>query len=437
MACVPSSQAQFLARQIEPQFVADSQFLSVSLACTGNASVASLLYESLSHHEVKILFKLSSDGGHHWRTSDPGLPDQRTSGANRIWKVVMIDSLNIVAIGDTALVLRTTDGGYTWSKQELPIRILKPLDVSFANPTDGILIDASHLFETKDAGQHWALSPYIPHEAASCFAFGNSKFAIFTYGSGKMYTTRDDWNTVDSLGPATEFTPEIQRVLGSCWYAPKGVLIAGGNRLIPVAGGNTRVHPLIYRSSDTGHSWTLVYEDTTAIHGTVYSMSSATSDTIFAGCTFGRAGILRSTDRGRTWVYDSVLFDPPDTTFIPVATWGIGRNASGEFVASMGYFNTALIVGARAIEGVLGYQNIPFYSYLYPNPANESINIVSEARTGSVFVYDLLGRRVLSGSLDNTGKCRLDAAWLPPSTYVVMISSGGYQLPVSRVAVTH
>jgi hypothetical protein len=188
---------------------------------------------------------------------------------------------------------------------------------------------------------------------------------------------------------------------------------------------------------DRGKSWTTLYEDTVHIRGSVFALSSIDRDTIVAGLSIGRSGILVSFDRGTTWSYDTLLFSGQDTERVLPATYGIDLTARGEVVATMGFLNTNLVTAHFATASVDTYRGIKYYSYLYPNPTTEFVHIISEARLDPVLVYDVLGREVMRDRLDARGEAKLDVTKLAPGVYVVMIQNGAQFLPVSRVAVTH
>ena len=66
---------------------------------------------------IHIMFSRSHDGGLTWTEQDPGLPPEIGQNQNQITVIQQIDSLNVVGIGDTGLIVRTFDGGRTWERQ--------------------------------------------------------------------------------------------------------------------------------------------------------------------------------------------------------------------------------------------------------------------------------------------------------------------------------
>jgi hypothetical protein len=435
-----TASAQWVCKVTLPEFAGDTQFFSWStFSCIGNNCTASVLANNTANWSVYILFKRTNDGGRTWTTQDPGLPNQFVAYANRITKIEQIDSLNVVAIGDTTLVLRTFDGGATWQQQHLPTTLIDLTDVSFANPEEGIIVAGGYspsMFTTIDGGQNWSAVDFWQPGLCQCHAYGNGKFRVFKYDFGETYYTSDNWKTVDSTKGSIDRADS--GVLGSCNFSDGDTLIEYGNVLLSgVTDGrpDTRVYPLIVRSTDAGISWKIVFEDTNTILGEVMSMSSLNRDTIVAGLSIGRARVLFSSDRGATWSLDTMLFDTSDNLIANARMYGVALNSKDELVASMGGSNTVLVLGERATASVQTYQHLAYYSYLYPNPATKVLNVISEDRLHPIRVFDILGREVLRGQLDQDGHCRLDVSSLAGGMYIVMLEHDGLLLPVSRVAI--
>jgi len=436
LALMPATTwAQFHCKITIPEVEADTQFIVTSVSCAGNNCTASILADKVQSYDVKILFQRSNDGGRTWAIQDPGLPNQIVAYRNRITKVEQIDSLNIVAIGDTMLALRTFDGGITWHQQTLPTTIVDLEDVSFANPNEGIIVAADFapsIFTTSDGGEHWNAVSFWQPSLWQCHAYGNGRFRVFKYDLGETYYTSDNWKTVDSTKGAIDRSDSA--ILSDCNFGSGDTIIEFGAVFVNSPGFPTRDYPIIVRSTDAGQSWKVVFKDTdtSVVLGYVRTMSPLDRDTIFAGLSLGRTRVLFSTDRGETWSIDTLLFD---TAVDYIGMYSVAMNASGQFVGAMGLANDALVLGDRAVSSVQSFEHLAYYSYLYPNPATHSVNVVSEDRNHPLHVYDILGREVLRSQLGENGKCKLDVSMLPAGMYVVMLEHDGSFLPVSRVAI--
>jgi photosystem II stability/assembly factor-like uncharacterized protein len=427
---VSAARAQIRASVVVPESVGDTAMMVSSLSCSGNVFIVSLLSNEDRSHSYHLLFRRSIDGGLHWGIQDPGLPDQQAVNRNRITKVVQVDSLTTLAIGDTAFVLRSSDAGKTWKYQRFSNDTV--LDDISARDDEAIILSRGKVYTSVDRGEHWRLANYLIPNGSKCLAEGNGRFTVFEHATARLFSTSNDWKDVDSTAPAfplksTDSTYRVLvdfRVLGN-------TIIAYGNDLVGVP---ARVYPLIARSTDRGHSWKIALEDTTLVAGAVNSLSSLAKNNVYAGTALGRSRIFVSHDNGLTWHRDTIYFD---TAFKPMGFRGLDVNPTGFLVAAMGLYSFGIVVGKEDEAAVETYRNIPYYSYLFPNPANESVRVISEDRNSKVEVFDLLGRAVASGRLSNSGTCSLDVTDLPASIYVVMVDHAGMLLPVGRVAIRH
>src|ERR1035441_2303614 len=114
LAFVPATKAQFLCDIKEPASVGDTENDFNCISCNGNNCTAALnvFVSSIAYPNpnTTIGFMRSNDGGRTWAFQNPGLPGEVLQGGF-IRVVQQIDSLNVVAVGDTGLIVRTTDGG--------------------------------------------------------------------------------------------------------------------------------------------------------------------------------------------------------------------------------------------------------------------------------------------------------------------------------------
>lgn len=105
------------------------------------------------------VFALSATGelwtttldGARWRRIDTGLEGQATTLAVTDRGTMFVGG---IARSNTAegLMLRTDDGGRTWTRTALPVAVE---DIAFASPNDGVLVGGSAVFTTNDGGRTW------------------------------------------------------------------------------------------------------------------------------------------------------------------------------------------------------------------------------------------------------------------------------------------
>ncbi len=387
----------------------------------------------------------SSTGGAPWAEQNVGLPNAHADNGHRILTIYQIDALRAIASGylkdstftqiDSGFIVRTDDGGATWRRQYLPekyVHLYGPSAFHFSSPDTGIGIMGRLIVTTSDGGSHWNLVPFQAWTTlASCISDGNGAFRAFGYGAAaKIYTTHDNWATVDS-GQALPDSVQHHLVnLKHCLFSGDSV-IAYGALLTP---GPTTA--MIAVSTDRGKSWL----DPIVADSTVSGFSSliyAGGDSMIAGSNFATFGKLAvSTNRGQTWHLDSMHFRWGAK---PNALLGIARLPDGDFSAVFAedpFHDDCFLARAHFGEADVAERRIISSSgiQLYPNPATDVVIIKSPAESGTVHVFDLLGQTVRSGILNEGGELRLDVSTLPRGIYSLMLDHGGVMLPIGKVA---
>lgn len=185
----------------------------------------------------------STDGGQTWtQMSSPT--------AVMLTAVLMMSPTTGVAIGHDATVLRTADGGVTWTIQAEEPELEAPLlDLWFENETHGLAVGAYGLIkETQDGGQTWEdrrISDDEPHIYAVVQAADGSLFAAGE--AGAMFRSQDAGMT----WAAVESSPYEGTYFGMLSLID-GALLAFGLQ------GN------LYRSRDLAKTWTEIATGTTA-----------------------------------------------------------------------------------------------------------------------------------------------------------------------------
>jgi hypothetical protein len=98
--------------------------------------------------------------------------------------------------------------------------------------------------------------------------------------------------------------------------------------------------------------------------------------------------------------------------------------------------STLFVYRFVADEGVVenAHTEIP-PTQLYPNPATNNLTITSSIGAGTIHLYNILGREVMTGMLSADGQATLDVSHLPRGIYDVLLDHYGLQLPVGMVAV--
>ncbi len=392
-----------------------SYYWYTALSCNGNNVVVAA--DVSGKDGYYLAFLLSTDGGTSWSVKDNGLPAPSSDHRPIITSIDQIDSLNIIAFGDSDLLAHTTDGGATWQELTSPSKNFIG-SISFSDSMNGLLVTPETLgtYVTSDGGANWSPAHFTRLDDGPCRAYGNGKYRIFRVDNGVVYTTKNDWKTVDSTGPILSDSLLIHRyIITGCSFGTSDTMFAYGESFRG---------PFIVRSTNGGKQWNFV--DTIPYWGWVQNLSDISRDTIIAGTRESIANtVIWSTDHGATWRVDTLLFH--DSNFSAAGeNFGIGFNSEGELLGAYSFkdaVDPVLILGQLATAGVNTPSCVGSIVELFPNPATASITLTGVAAGHSVHVLDILGREVLHGTVPATGPFTLDVSSLPSGLYYV---SDGY-----------
>ena len=382
-------------------------------------------------------FLRSDDAGRTWRELDPRLNKIDDINTGRILRVQMIDSLHIMAAGDSGLFLSSSDGGDTWRttyfSDSMGIHHLHFFDKSvgiiccFGNPNTKV---------TFDGGLHWTATEikttyswaYTPQ------AMGGTSFRALGYAAGPIYYTDDAWQTVDSSRyayPDSDWT----HVLFDFQSLGEDTMVAYGSNW-PLPARNVP-YLTMARSVDGGRRWTpLPVPDSFVVTPTSmskldrpYSLLDGIGRNLFT------APYLYSFDQGATWRVDSIYLDSAPQhntlTLITVLPSGIALGVIGTGFVGM----DVPVIGTLQQQSVRAFENIVNNTILHPNPCVQSVSIDTRSRSEPVSLFDILGHEVLRGKLDGAGHAQFDVSALPRGVYSVILKHNGFPLPIGKVAV--
>jgi photosystem II stability/assembly factor-like uncharacterized protein len=446
LAFTPAAKAQYHCSVRLPGAYGPIGNYFLAFATSGNYCTAAFLEndDTLNPHNapapVRLIFHHSTDGGQTWQRQDPGrwIPYDNYS---YVQAIDQIDSVNEVAVGDSSLILRTSNGGKTWQRQSLPLYSSQLFNVSFANPNEGVIIGYDDsigyniIYTTMDGGVHWVVAR-MHDDVGQAHAYGNGKFRFFRDYYGTIYTTLDNFQTIDSTTPifdSMEIVTVINgqdKLLNKCVFGSGDSIIAYGENLIAdtITHTGNGGHPLIWRTTDAGISWNEVLDSTPLEN--VTCMTDINRDTVLAGISGGHEEILFSTNHGATWNVDSLAID---TSIAVFSCYGIGLNPNGSIVGAFGPVFSLLIFGQWGTAGVSVPGPLTPRSNIYPNPASESVNITSIDPGSTIHLLDVLGREVLHGTVPPNDLLTLDVSHLAKGIYVALI--GDNMIPIGKLLV--
>jgi hypothetical protein len=383
-------------------------------------------------------FLRSDDAGKTWRELDPHLAKIDDINTGRILAIQMIDSLHIVAAGDSGLFLSSADAGETWRLFHFPDSI-RIHHLHFADVATGILClyGEPNTRITFDEGQHWIVAEVMTTYswAFSPQSLGGKRFRALGYAAGPIYYTDDGWQTVDSSRyayPDSDWT----HVLFDFRSLGEDTLVAYGSNW-PLPDRNVP-YLTMARSLNGGRTWTpLDVADSFLI--TPSSMSELDRPYAILG-GYGRniftAPYLYSFDRGATWTVDSFSLDVGlyhnSLTLVTVLPSGTTIGV----LEVNGLVGTGVpVIGTLQQQSVAAFENIVNTTEISPNPCTRSVSITTRTQSEPIAIYDILGHEVLHGKLDGTGHAQFDVSALPRGVYSVILKHNGIPLSIGKVAV--
>ena len=123
----------------------------------------------------------TSDAGEHWELHN-ALADSDGNGSYSLYSVSFADAQNGWAVGQFGFTSRTTDGGATWSRGEIPR--LDPgealLSIHFTDADHGVAMgDGGHVYRTTDGGATWSGQRVTPDDDTrlKALVFGDAQTA--------------------------------------------------------------------------------------------------------------------------------------------------------------------------------------------------------------------------------------------------------------------
>ncbi len=267
---------------------------------------------------------------------------------NRVGTIVslaassIVDPTNadIVYVGGSACVYKTTDGGYTWTGSSLSDSYLNGFAIPAASPNIVLTVgqamrsnkNVMAFFKSTNGGANWttvmldtatgcsycvALDPLNP---STIYVGGTFSSGIALYPRPKIYKSTDG---------GTNFT-DITNGIPQTSICIQALAVHPTNNNIVYAGTNGG----LYRSTNGGNSWS---QATTYTPILSLATTQASPDLLYAGAD---TCVYKSTDAGVTWffsgsgirykyVYDLVASQAQPTTLYVANSAGVFKTTNG------------------------------------------------------------------------------------------------------------
>ncbi len=316
----------------------------------------------------------TTDGGRSWSLQVFDPIDQTGSYMSALYSVFFADDNIGYAVGwkynngnDSALIIKTTDGGTHWSSQKAGSQDFDLYDVHFVNEDTGWIVgDGGRIFNTTDGGNHWVLQASNT-SASLTSVFFRSPLVGWVVGSGGtlLKTTDGGANWAQQSNPSFDGLYSVSFPADSVGYA---------------CGNNGTV----LKSTDAGATW--------------QRQTSGTTEMLLASC-------FVSPDTGYIAGWDG--------TILKTVSGGLGPNAVRR--GASGIPNTS--------ELLQNYPN-PF------NPSTTITYQLLTGSYVTLKVFDVLGRGIATLVTEHqtagNHSVTFDARNLSSGVYLYRLQSGSY-----------
>jgi photosystem II stability/assembly factor-like uncharacterized protein len=362
----------------------------------------------------------TTNGGRNWTAQTSGVAtDIRAMcsfGRRHAWAITWIDFVDTTTFYGTG-ILRTTNGGTTWTSDLFPIRGEYYYAIRFLDSLSGFLCGERGLFQrTTDGGLTWIRASVDSGTFSQLPAYNVQFYSpSFGLGMGGLFDIAGGfWRTTDG---------------GMSWSSYDG---QGNNPAEPVfavhfvdslhivaIGGDYEYGPTALRSRDGGITWT---HNLLGIFGKPNALSFRTPT---EGWVPHANNVMVTYDTSHTWVV-------PDTLGLrQISDLVFTDSLTGFAVSDSGYFFKWNRISTGIAQDVAATPTSIRLHQNFPNPFNPTTRIsftLSRTAFVSLKVFDLLGREVehLVSDVQRPGEHHVvwDARNVASGIYVVRLSAG-------------
>lgn len=291
-----------------------------------------------------FIFSLPAQAQWNWLNPKPQ--------GNELRAICFIDQNIGYAAGTVGTIIKTTDGGASWSIQNLTRMSIYTyfVGVYFPSPNTGFLIGHyGEIYRTQDGGNNWDSVYYEENESLSGAYFFDELNGWVTGSGGLLLRTIDGGNSWERMftspgysWSAVCFTSQMKGFLVGNYGTIMQTIDGGLNWTKVISGVNTYLSSicfadsivgyiiasqhLILKTTDGGNTW-LPHPINDTLMVSLASVSAINRDTVYAiaerdSSMMRHKMVIRSTDGGNNWAYlpNSMSYDFP--TVISVSQSG-------------------------------------------------------------------------------------------------------------------
>jgi photosystem II stability/assembly factor-like uncharacterized protein len=220
------------------------------------------------------------DGGAHWSVQYS--PEWEPTPA--LYSLHFVDDTTGWAVGSMGTLLATKDGGDHWNKVATRTDLRR---IAFANRDTGWIGGSKCILKTVDGGATWS-----PQTLPATYQWTVKDFEFKTANEGFLCTDGESFRTTDG---------------GSSWLLVPGLRVNSMQFVNERIGYAVGQQDNIFRTTDGGSSWT---EQVTQNEGSVSLNSLCFTDSAHGWAVGQCGTIYRTTDKGETWELIESLWLP-------------------------------------------------------------------------------------------------------------------------------
>lgn len=364
--------------------------------------------------------------------------------------IFAVNELIVYAVGENALVMKTTDGGTNWQTQAVPVSTHLN-SVFFLNSTEGFAVgEGGVILSTSNGGSSWSLRSTGTSLHINDISFFNSSVGVAVGDNGLVLRTVNGGSSWTSISSPTIFILHaVKFITDSTGYA------AGASGVI-------------LKTTDAGQSWTLQNSSSTQ---SFYGMDFIDE---MRGVVVGTNRTIRKTsDGGITWNnisgntvpnewYRDVEYMLPGIIFAAGSNGTVIRSFADTMWSALSTGVTDGLLGLSVVNMNTGYAagaggaviktsngggnavselSPPRIAFsVSPNPFTSFAEIsycLEKPVVIEIDAFNMLGEQscVLHPSRQDSGKYKVEFgdASLPPGIYTLRFTAGGRSSAVKLV----
>jgi len=398
------------------------------------------------HFFILLVLLISSQGitAQNWSRVDNLVTDRPLFG------VSFADNNNVFAVGGNGSVtgygvmVKSSDAGATWSTVDIGFPVLRLNTIKFTSPLVGYAAGFSlNIIKTTDGGATWTnLFPNLPE-------------AVRNYVTSQP--TQEFWDldfSDDNNGYVVGYNGQVLKTTdGGATWTHKPNFGTGTYRDIDVRSETLAYLALhgnnLQKSTDGGMTWVNMSYPTVAVH--LFSTYFVSDDTGFATGqpVAGQPGYVLKTTDGTNWtntalgnagqIFNRVVFVNNTTGFIvgnsgkiftttnTGGSWSEMISGTGNTLRNFDFSsNVRIAVGdggtiMRLVDITTSNENLLENKLIqiYPNPVKDVLNIMSNLEVKKITVRDITGKVVLLSETQQN----INMAHLSKGVYLLQVQT--------------